>query len=66
MALLYSQLFEGLSVPPWNYLTYSGFRKTCFTLNCVLSKSDIMETDVDFSSRNTYIPKPINCTIWHR
>lgn len=65
MAFLYSQLLEGLSVPHSNYLTYSVFRKVCFTLDCVQSKCNIMQTDVDFSSRNTYIAKPINKSIWH-
>lgn len=54
MALLYSNLFEGMSVPPANYLIYSGFRKVHFTLNCVLSKYDKMEPEADFSSTNMY------------
>lgn len=65
MAYLYSQLLEGLSVPPSNYLTYSVFRKVFFTLDCVQSKCNIMQTDVDFSSRNTYIAKSVNKSIWH-
>lgn len=64
MALLYSHVFEGMSVPPSNYLTYSGFRKVHFTLNCALTKYDKMETDADFSSTNMYYEhihiKPIN------
>lgn len=54
MALLYSHLFEGMSVPSSNYLIYSGFRKVHFTLDCVLSKYDKMEPEADFSSTNTY------------
>lgn len=54
MAFLYSHLFEGVSSPPSNYLIYSGFRKVHFTLNCVLSIYNKMDSESDFYSTNRY------------
>lgn len=52
--LLYFRLFEGVSVPPSNYLIYSGFRKVHFTFSYVLSKYDKMELESHFYSTSMY------------